>query len=84
MGGITEDVPLPLSTILLHNLTLKGKFMYNREDLPALLKLVETGVLKLDESVGAKVMRKFTLEDWDEAFTMAARKSSDGMTVIVP
>jgi len=24
------------------------------------------------------------LEDWDEAFTTAARKSSDGMTVIAP
>lgn len=84
MGGIPEDVPLPISTILLNNLTLKGRFMYDREDVAALFKLVETGLLKLDESAGVKVVGKFGLEDWDEAFTTAAKKSSEGLTVIAP
>lgn len=84
MGGIAEDVPLPITTILLNNLTLKGKFMYDREDVAALFKLVETGLLKLDESTGVKVVGKFGLGDWDEAFTTAAKKGSDGLTVLAP
>ena len=31
-----------------NNITIKGKWMYEREDIPQLLKMVEAGVLDLN------------------------------------
>ena len=77
MGGMQEDVPLPHAIIMHKNLTLKGKWMYNREDIPALIKLVETGFLKVDEKGGITIVGTFKLEDWDEAFTVAEEKTKE-------
>jgi len=85
MGGIQERVPLPISAIMHRNLLLKGTWMYKREAIAGLIKMVEAGVLKLGESAGARVVGKFGLEDWDNAFTTAAENSGMGLsTVIVP
>jgi threonine dehydrogenase-like Zn-dependent dehydrogenase len=83
MGGIHEDVPLPLSVIKLKNLQLKGRWMYTRDDVKELIKMVETGVLKLGESAGARVVGKFALEDWDDAFTVAADQAGPGLSTLI-
>ena len=59
------------------SITLKGQWMYNREDIPALIKLVETGLLKVDAKNGIKIAGTFELEDWDEAFTVAEEKTKE-------
>lgn len=85
MGGIGENVPLPLSAIMHRNLLLKGTWMYTREAIVALIKLVERGVLKLGERSGARVVGKFGLDEWDAAFTTAAKNSGVGLvTAITP
>jgi threonine dehydrogenase-like Zn-dependent dehydrogenase len=77
MGGMQGDVPLPHAIIMQKNIALKGKWMYNREDIPALIKLVETGLLKVDEKSGIRIVGTFKLEDWDEAFTVAEEKTKE-------
>jgi threonine dehydrogenase-like Zn-dependent dehydrogenase len=85
MGGVQQDVPFPHALIMFKNITLKGKFMYNREDITAVIKMVQSGLLKLDASNGIKVAGTYGLEDWDEAFTAAANNRAMGtMTVFKP
>ena len=85
MGGIREDIAIPYSRVMHWNLQLKGKWMYEREDIEGLIKMVEAGVLKLGEGAGLRVMGKFGLEEWDEAFAKAERNAGMGkLTVIVP
>ena len=83
MGGITEDVLIPHSVVMHSNLTLKGKWMYEREDIKSMLKMVENGVLKLGESAGLRVVGKFGLEDWDEAFTAAEKNAGLGQAAVI-
>ena len=59
--------------------------MYKREDVAALVKMVEVGVLSLRESAGLEVIGVFSLADWDAAFTAAAAIPGAGMqTLIAP
>jgi threonine dehydrogenase-like Zn-dependent dehydrogenase len=85
MGGLPGDVVFPHWDIMHKILMLKGTWMYNREDVGALIKMVERGVLKLGESAGLEVVGQFRLEDWDKAFACAAENSGSGRyTLIVP
>ena len=83
MGGIREDIAIPIVVIVHKNLVLKGKWMYNREDIGALIKMVEVGVLKLGESAGCKVVGKYAMEDWKNAFDAAAENAGMGMAALI-
>ncbi|KAF2094098.1 alcohol dehydrogenase [Rhizodiscina lignyota] len=80
MGGILGDLPLPHRFIMRFNITLKGKWMYYREDIPALIKLIEHGNLKLDH---VKLIGTYPLEEWKEAFDVAADKTGLGEIVLL-
>ena len=85
MGGLLEDLPLPIRHIMHANIQLKGKWMYEREDIPKIMKLVHRGLLKLGEKGGNQIVGKFGLEQWKEAFDTAAEKAQLGqMAVMVP
>jgi threonine dehydrogenase-like Zn-dependent dehydrogenase len=75
MGGLLEHLPLPYRYIMRFNITLKGKWMYYREDIPAMMKLIELGLLKLDH---VKVVGTYPLEDWEEAFDVAYKTTGVG------
>ncbi len=83
MGGIKDDVPIPHSAIMHRNLTLKGKWMFEREDLKSMIKMVEIGVLKLGESAGLRTVGKFKLEEWDTAFTAAEKNAGIGESTLI-
>jgi hypothetical protein len=51
------------------DITLKGKWMYSREDVSAILGLMYTGVLNVQNLI--KIVGKFGLEDWKEALDVA-------------
>ncbi|KAK3169535.1 hypothetical protein OEA41_008919 [Lepraria neglecta] len=85
MGGIREDVGVPHGRVMHWNLTLKGKWMYERDDIKSMIKMIEAGVLKVGKSGGLRVVGKFGLEDWDAAFTAAEKNAGMGdSTVIAP
>lgn len=83
MGGIRDDVPISHSAVMHRNLTLKGKWMFEREDIKGMINMVENGVLKLGESAGLKLVGKFGLEDWDKAFTAAEKNAGVGESVVI-
>lgn len=81
MGGIKGDVAVPLGYVMHANMTIKGKWMYERDDVLRLIKLVENGRLRVD---GGSV-KKYALEQWEEAFEIAANEAGPGRLVaLVP
>ncbi|KAI1611425.1 GroES-like protein [Exophiala viscosa] len=89
MGGIQGDIGLPHERIMHWNLTVKGKWMFEREDVKAMIRLVETGVVSLYQEDGIKPFGtrcegKYKLEKWQKAFDEAARVGSDGFVLIEP
>ncbi|UNI23746.1 hypothetical protein JDV02_009547 [Purpureocillium takamizusanense] len=85
MGGILGDVQVPYSLIMGKGLTLRGTFMYTREQMDSLIRLVETGMLSLGEKAGVQSTGKYTLGEWEAAFKAAAREAGPGKsTSFVP
>jgi len=63
------------------DLTLKGKWMYSRQDVKDLIKMTEIGVLKL----GDREAEKFALKIGKKGFEAAFNSSATGKgAIIVP
>jgi threonine dehydrogenase-like Zn-dependent dehydrogenase len=81
LGGLKGELTIPIKVMLQRDLMLKGKWMYSRQDVKDLIKMIEIGVLKL----GGQKVEKFSLEDWEKGFNTAAEYSgTDSGAVIVP
>ena len=83
MGGIREDIALPYSVIMNRSLVIRGKWMYDREYIKALIKMVEVGILELGENAGIKTLGVFGLEDWKSAFDTAAENPGMGKQALI-
>ena len=85
MGGLPGDLAVPVTQIVHKNLQLRGKWMYEREDVPGFMRLVHSGLLKLGPKGGNEITGKFGLADWKEAFDTAANKARVGqISVVMP
>lgn len=81
MGGLKGDMTIPLRAIVTRDIQIKGKWMYTRQDVKNLIKMVETGVLRL----GERKVERFSLNSWEEGFVTAARMAGeDSSAIIVP
>ncbi|KAK7192367.1 hypothetical protein DPSP01_004954 [Paraphaeosphaeria sporulosa] len=83
MGGIQEDYPIPVREVMRKNLTLRGTWMYNREQVLALIKMVETGILKLGKQGGKKDISVFGFAEWEKAFNYASDNAGWATTVLL-
>lgn len=83
MGGIPEDVGIPYLTVMVKSLTLKGKFMWERQDFENLIKMVESGIVSLDEKAGVKIIGKFAFENIADAMTVAEKHDKVGEQVVL-
>ncbi len=84
MGGQVNDVKLPIRKVMHENLTLKGTWMYTREQILELLKIMESGVLKMANGDSMMCKGKFGLDDWKEAFDVAAEVGGNGFVILKP
>ena len=85
MGGLFGGLTIPARSIVSNNIQLKGKWMYERQDIAGFMRLVNSGLLKLGASGGNEITGKFGLEQWSEAFNNAAEKARVGqMTLMIP
>ena len=79
------ELAVPVWIMVKNNLQLKGKWMYERGDIAGFMRLVNSGLLKLGQRGGNKITGRFKLEEWKEAFDMAAEKARVGqMTLMIP
>ncbi|KAL1604881.1 hypothetical protein SLS60_004421 [Paraconiothyrium brasiliense] len=83
MGGIQEDYPIPLRQVMRKNLTLTGTWMYNREQVLALIKMVETGILKIGKQGGIRELTIFEFAEWEKAFDYASDNAGWATTVLI-
>jgi threonine dehydrogenase-like Zn-dependent dehydrogenase len=79
MGGLMGDVIFPTAEIALNDISLNGQWMYDSTTVRDMIKLVESGVLDLTR---VKVAGKFRLEEWEQAFDVAAQMKFDEVTVL--
>lgn len=79
MGGAAGDVKMPYFEIMMRGLQLRGTFMYAPEQVDELIKLVETGKLKMGkDQAGFECVGVFGLEEWEEAFKVAGEEGRMG------
>jgi len=83
MRGAHQDLSLPTQTIMLNDITVKSKWMYEKEDMRVMINLVATGYLKLGEAGGIKTVSTFPLEQFDATFDAAAKISGPCLQVVV-
>jgi len=57
--------------------------MYSSEDMKMLLKMIEAGLLKLDDNSGVSVVGKFGLQQWQKAFDIASKNAQMGQFVLL-
>lgn len=65
------------------NKKLFGNFMYEHSDVSDLFKLVELGIIKLNKAGGVEIVGKYDLEDWKEAWDVAAANATFGRQVVI-
>lgn len=76
------DLALPTSTMMLNDITLKGKWMYQKEDIRYMIKLLEAGYMDLHHT---KTVGTFSIEEFAEAFDTASKMKGPFLqTIIVP
>lgn len=84
MGGRGDtNLPFPWPQLLYRNLTVKGGFMYQREDVQKMIKLAETGQLKVGKENGFEIVSSFSYEDWDKCGDAAVEHTAFGKMVVL-
>ncbi|GME27676.1 alcohol dehydrogenase [Neofusicoccum parvum] len=82
MGGVQADLSFDYFSFMRKNLTMKGTWMFTREQALRLIQMVTAGILPLGPSRGLTVVAKYGFDQWQEAFDAAARHSGPGEAVV--
>ncbi|CAM1509694.1 Fc.00g000290.m01.CDS01 [Cosmosporella sp. VM-42] len=80
MGGF-HDGPIPSFQLIAKDITVKGKFMYEREDMQQLVKMLERGLFPKGRDLVD--VRSFTLDHWKAALDMGAEYTGIGRLVVI-
>ncbi|KAF5610124.1 alcohol dehydrogenase [Fusarium subglutinans] len=78
--GAHEELKLPTQFIMLNDITVKGKWMYTKDDMRNMIKLLEAGYLKIGT---VQTVGDFPMEKFAEAFDTAAKISSPLSHVLI-
>ncbi|KAG5660019.1 hypothetical protein KAF25_003541 [Fusarium avenaceum] len=82
--GMMFEVKVNYASLMARNLTINARFMYTRQELASLVKMVEAGVLKLGKDAGHEVVDGgFSMEDWEKAVTAAETAVNWGQQVLL-
>ena len=82
--GSMLNVAVNYLSLMTRNITVKGQFMYNRAQLLSLIRMIETGIVKLGKDAGHEIVgRGFALQDWKEATLAAETATKWGQQVVL-
>jgi threonine dehydrogenase-like Zn-dependent dehydrogenase len=84
MGGQRGMVQIPMDRVMHFNLQLKGKWMYERDDVAKFIRLVENGNCPIGRRAGLEAPKEVGLEQWRTAFDFAAEQVGGTGAVLVP
>jgi threonine dehydrogenase-like Zn-dependent dehydrogenase len=82
MGAIPDELRVSYAGIMYRNISLKGQWMYTRAEMQEMIKLAETGLLKIGPGAGHETVACYKLEDWEEALDAAAKAAAWGKQVL--
>ncbi|MCJ1234482.1 hypothetical protein MMC14_002443 [Varicellaria rhodocarpa] len=82
LGTIHSDLAIPYVSIMIKSLTIRGQLMYEREDARGIIKLAETGALRLGQKGGQEVVGEFPLEQWEKALDTAKKNPEAGKNTL--
>ncbi|KAG9254576.1 uncharacterized protein F5Z01DRAFT_80187 [Emericellopsis atlantica] len=80
--GAMDNVSIPYTSIMARNVTIKGQFMFTREMTAALVKMIESGIVKLGKEAGHNV-RAYKMEDWQQAIAEAETATQWGEQIVL-
>lgn len=85
MGGRQDSkIPISYAAMVFKNLTIRGQYMYEPEDVKGLIKLVEAGRLPMGKNGGLPTVAEIPLENYEEAFEAAEKDTGvHGFVAIV-
>jgi D-arabinose 1-dehydrogenase-like Zn-dependent alcohol dehydrogenase len=83
MGVLGDNVPVPYVKAVFKNLTIKAQYMFEREHVEDIIKLVESGLLPLGQKAGCELVGTFGLQQGNEALKFAQGKSGVGKIIAV-
>ncbi|TGO63064.1 hypothetical protein BOTNAR_0105g00240 [Botryotinia narcissicola] len=83
MGVPTNDIDIPYMMAVMKNLTIRGQYMYEREDVKGLIKLVESGLLKLGKAGGMEIVGEFSIEQWNEGIKAIVQNPEPGKMAVM-
>ncbi|KAJ1561168.1 hypothetical protein HK405_004733 [Cladochytrium tenue] len=84
MGVNPNDLALPYSYAVQNSITVHGQYMYDRHIPRELMKLAETGVLKLGKDGGNEIVGTLPFERFEEALALSVRMGGGfGQSVIM-
>ncbi|KAK0702774.1 hypothetical protein B0H67DRAFT_595085 [Lasiosphaeris hirsuta] len=86
MGGrMDPKLPIGFFQLMFKNLTVRGQYAYEREDVKGLIKLVESGRLPIGKKAGLPTVAEVSLEQFKDALAAAARDPGlTGFVTFVP
>jgi D-arabinose 1-dehydrogenase-like Zn-dependent alcohol dehydrogenase len=83
-GAANTSVGLPHGIMVLKDIEMKGKYMYNRSTVRTVFELVALGLLELGERTGA-LARNYELESFEDALAVAEEHGTwRDFTIITP
>ncbi|KAI0514670.1 alcohol dehydrogenase [Xylaria bambusicola] len=82
-GRGDETLPIPYLKAMMSSLTIKGSYMYAREDVEACIRLAEAGLLKFGKRAGHVVHAVYTLDDFQEAMDRAVETAGPGSIIYI-
>ncbi|KAM3086998.1 hypothetical protein ACMFMF_000929 [Clarireedia jacksonii] len=83
MGGIFGTIEINYISLMMRSLRIQGRFMYTREAVVRMIKMIEKGNLKLGISGGVKTIGKYGLDQIDEAMKIAKTETAWGKQVLL-
>lgn len=75
------DLSLPYALMIAKNISIRGSFMYQPEDVRGLIKLAERGLLKLGKGSGVDVIDGYTLDQHEEVIAKAHEHQAWGTQI---
>ncbi|KAI1749085.1 alcohol dehydrogenase [Xylaria castorea] len=82
-GREDETLPIPYLKAMVNSWTIKGSYMYSREDLEGVVRLAEVGLMKLGKKAGHVVHGVYSLDDFLQAIDKAVEMAGPGTLVYI-
>ncbi|KAI0471020.1 hypothetical protein GGR56DRAFT_678298 [Xylariaceae sp. FL0804] len=83
LQGAHHELAFPMAAVMFNDITIKGKWMYERADLRLMIRLVELGYLKLGAAGGIRLVGAFPLARFADAFEAAANMDGPCQHVVI-